>query len=257
MKIRNAKPSDKNHVLAFCQNTFSWGDYIANVWDQWIKEGRLTVIENKGIPIGMCHSIINGDQLWIEGLRVDPDFRRHGIATKLVRYAEKLANRKKCFLSRMLIAKNNTRSLKMAYSLGYDIENRWWLYNMEPKKQLAKVRPASKKQALSMNGKIFSESWKWYDLDRKTLMRLLLHKQIVVCGNAIGIWNTSSIDKDVLQIGHLDGPKSDVLQILKFVQNKGHNLKSRRIQILVRDDMSINGAGIEKRMLFCLMRKNL
>jgi GNAT superfamily N-acetyltransferase len=257
MKIRHAKPNDKNHILAFCQNTFSWGDYIANVWDQWLKKGSLTVIENKGIPIGMCHSIINGDQLWIEGLRINPSFRRCGLATKLVTHAEKTANRKKCILSRMLIAKNNTRSLKMAYSLGYEIEDKWWLYNMEPKKQLTKVRPASKEQALSLIGKIFSESWKWYGLNRKTLMRLLLRKQIVMCGNAIGIWNISSIDKDVLQMGYLDGPKSDVRQILKFVQNKGHNLRSRRIQILLRDNMPINGAGIEKRMLFCLVRKNL
>jgi GNAT superfamily N-acetyltransferase len=257
MQIRNARPNDKNHILVFCQNTFSWGDYIANVWDQWLKEGRLTIVENKGIPIGMCHSIVNGDQLWIEGLRINSAFRRCGLATKLVTHAEKTANRKKCTLSRMLIAKNNTKSLKMAYSLGYDIEDRWWLYNVEPKKQSAKVQSASKKQALPLLGKIFSESWKWYGLDRKTLMRLLLHKQIVMCGNAIGIWNISSIDKDVLQIGYLDGPKSDVRQILKFVQNKGHNLKSRRIQILLRDGMAINGAGIEKRMLFCLMRKNL
>lgn len=217
----------------------------------------LTVIENKGIPIGMCHSIINGDQLWIEGLRVNPSFRRCGLATKLVRHAEKVANRKKCSISRMLIATNNTRSLSMARSLGYYIESRWWLYNMEPKKQSAKVRMASKNQALSLNGKIFSESWQWCALNRRILARLLLHKQVVVCGKAIGIWNISSIDKDVLQIGYLDGPKSDVRQILKFVQNKGHNLKSRRIQLLLQNNMSVNVSRIEKRMQFCLVRKNL
>ena len=33
METRKAKPSDKKDVLEFCNTTFSWGDYISNVWD--------------------------------------------------------------------------------------------------------------------------------------------------------------------------------------------------------------------------------
>ncbi len=43
MRINGAKPSDKEKILDFCKNTFSWGDYIPEVWDFWIKEGNLLV----------------------------------------------------------------------------------------------------------------------------------------------------------------------------------------------------------------------
>ena len=33
IKIRRAKSSDKEEILGFCTNTFSWGDYIDQVWD--------------------------------------------------------------------------------------------------------------------------------------------------------------------------------------------------------------------------------
>ena len=41
MKIREANISDKNSVLKFCKNTFSWGDYIEKVWSSWLDEGNL------------------------------------------------------------------------------------------------------------------------------------------------------------------------------------------------------------------------
>ena len=45
MELREATSSDKTQVLDFCKNTFSWGDYIAEVWDFWIKEGNLLVTD--------------------------------------------------------------------------------------------------------------------------------------------------------------------------------------------------------------------
>ena len=46
---RLAQSSDKKDILNFCQYTFSWGDYIHEVWDNWIIEGNL---ENSTITCG-------------------------------------------------------------------------------------------------------------------------------------------------------------------------------------------------------------
>ena len=93
MKIRKAKPSDKAEVLDFCKSTFSWGDYIEDVWDYWILEGNLLVLTIKDIPVGICHSIHTGQkENWIEGIRVDPNFRRKGVARKMIQKLELLAN---------------------------------------------------------------------------------------------------------------------------------------------------------------------
>ena len=45
MEIRNATSLDKNSVLKFCKDTFSWGDYIDKVWSSWLEEGNLFLFE--------------------------------------------------------------------------------------------------------------------------------------------------------------------------------------------------------------------
>ena len=85
---RLAQDSDKKVVLNFCQNTFSWGDYIHEVWDNWIDEGNLIVIENNQVPISMTHAACYPDEkmIWIEGIRVDKNFRQNGVAQKMISY---------------------------------------------------------------------------------------------------------------------------------------------------------------------------
>ena len=34
IKIRTATKADKEEILSFCSNTFSWGDYIDQVWER-------------------------------------------------------------------------------------------------------------------------------------------------------------------------------------------------------------------------------
>ena len=53
--IRMPIPSDKNQILSFCENTFSWGDYIHEVWDSWEKDDGLVIIEEDNAAVAMCH----------------------------------------------------------------------------------------------------------------------------------------------------------------------------------------------------------
>jgi hypothetical protein len=38
IKIRDAIKTDKQEVLEFCTDTFQWGDYIHEVWDDWYSD---------------------------------------------------------------------------------------------------------------------------------------------------------------------------------------------------------------------------
>ena len=118
--IREANDLDKNLILKFCKDTFSWGDYIDQVWDFWLSEGNLFLFE-KQFPIGICHAFYSKDQIWIEGIRIDPNFRRQNIATELVKHAESIGKEKNIQFSYMLIDTENISSLSLANSLGYTV----------------------------------------------------------------------------------------------------------------------------------------
>ena len=134
--IRKAVTSDKQQILAFCQNTFSWGDYIHEVYDSWIDEGDLVVFEEDGIPIAICHGVTYPEEemLWIEGIRVRSDYRRSGLAEKLVSHIENNAKNSGIKHSSMLIESQNKPSLNLAKKIGYNKQAKWNYIPVESKK---------------------------------------------------------------------------------------------------------------------------
>jgi hypothetical protein len=233
------------------------------VWDVWLANKTLYTIEENGKPIGICNASLSKRQVWIEGLRINPKFRRKGHASTLVLKMESLARKKGHKISRMLIAQGNTRSLKMAISLGYKIEDKWWLYNLRPKRQDTDAHLATNTKQLRglVDSDTYSESWEWFPLEKIALEKLIKKKRVIVSQNkkpsGIGIWNESQLDKDVLQVGYINGTKSGTSEILKFMQNKAYLVKAKRIQVLAQQKTALSHKGLDRRMLFCLMRKDL
>lgn len=263
LRIRESRPSDKKPILSFLHRTFQWGDYVENVWDTWLARRTLLTLEENKKPIGICNASLSRHQLWIEGLRIHPKFRRRGYASKLILYSESAAKKKERKTSRMLIAQGNARSLKMAKSLGYRLEGRWWLYNLRPKKHDTTVHPATSTRQLTLiDSDTYSDSWEWFPLDKPEIAKLIKKKKILVALQnkkpiGVGIWNKSELDSGVLQLGYLNGTKAGMRMILYHMQNKAYQLKSKRIQVLVEDKTKINEKYLDRRMLFCLMRKSL
>ncbi|MFN3653894.1 MAG: GNAT family N-acetyltransferase [Candidatus Nitrosotenuis sp.] len=264
MIIRRTKPTDKKPILSFLHKTFQWGDYIERVWDMWLARKTLLTVEENKKPIGIGNASFSKHQVWIEGLRIHPKFRRKGYASKLVSHIENIAKKKRRRVSRMLIAQGNTRSLRMARSLDYKIEDKFWLYNMRPKKHQVSARIATNTRQLGnlANSSTYSESWEWLPLDKPTLNRLIKKRRVIVATKnkkpiGVGIWNESDLDKDVLQLGYINGTKQGMKMILHYMQNKAQQMKSKRIQVLMQQKTRLDAKELDKRMLFCLMRKDL
>ena len=176
---RLAQISDKEHILSFCKNTFSWGDYIHEVWDSWIQEGNLIVIEHENLPISMAHAALFPDEkmIWIEGIRVNENFRKNGIAQKMITHFENDALIKGFTLSRMLVASENIPSLSLAHKLGYEKISKWNYFSLESK-EIYEQNPVKYDSCLSnfeiFDGKNldFIDSWRWIPLTNDRLMKL-------------------------------------------------------------------------------------
>ena len=167
LNIREANNSDKNKILKFCKNTFSWGDYVEHVWDYWLSEKHLFLAENLS-PVGICHAFISNNQVWIEGIRVDSAFRRQSIASRLVKHAEKVGSAKGLQISYMLIDTENSMSLLMANSLNYEIFETWKFYSLTPKVTL-NHNVSFEKDLDTVLYPRYVKSWRWLPIDDNTL----------------------------------------------------------------------------------------
>ena len=256
--IRNAKPSDKSQVLKFCQNTFSWGDYVEHVWDYWLNEDLLLVYEKQS-PVGICHAFFSKNQIWIEGIRVDSNFRKQKIASELVSHVESIGQKNNALFSFMLIDVENSISLSMAKSLKYQILETWNFYSLEPKKNsnFDIIFAKSLDESLCTH---YVKSWRWLPIDNTIVSELVQQNKIIqskINGEiSTAILSDSEHFDNTLIVTLFSGSEKTSLQLILFLQNYAVENNYNRIQILTKEKL-FNLEFLDHKLSFHLLRKNL
>ena len=193
MRIRGVRKEDQGFVLGYCRDTFDWGDYIGNVWNDWQSDGEFLVCEGSAPaasspprPVGICHVHMSPGQAWIEGIRVHPQHRRRGIATRLVREAEQMTLRQQRpppppppppptttttydgLASAMIIDTKNESSLAMARRLEYEITSTWTYHKVSPRRPDAgaRCRITELRDLDRAAYPHFVSEWRWFETRR-------------------------------------------------------------------------------------------
>jgi GNAT superfamily N-acetyltransferase len=120
--FRPARPEDKPRVLEITARTWDDGDYIPNVWDNWLADpqGELTVAVDEGTVVALSKlTHVVDDQWWIEGLRVDPERRLRGIGQAMTAYQVANAKRRGGRVLRYATGIRNEGSHQIAQRAGF------------------------------------------------------------------------------------------------------------------------------------------
>lgn len=260
MTIRKALASDKETVLEFCKDTFSWGDYIADVWDIWQSKDGLYVIQADHKIVGVYNLVLFEKEAWIEGMRVHPKYRRKGLGKRMLSHAESIAHNK---IMRLITESENRPSIRLAESMSYYLEDKWRLYTALPEKWNSIVEIVTNISQVKdlINSSTYADSWKWLPLNNEELANLIGKKKIVMYTDksktlAVAICNKSRDFPKVFQVGYLSGSKDGIVNILRYAQNKAQELSCERIQIFVQEKIPLEANFLDKRSLFYLMKKD-
>jgi len=258
MEIREANSFDKISVLKFCKDTFSWGDYIGKVWSSWLEEGNLFLFE-KQFPVGICHAFYFEHQIWIEGIRVDSNFRREKIGSKLVTHAELIGKNNNALFSYMLIDTENIQSISMANSLNYKIFQKWHYYSLIPK--ISTHHKIEFEKSIPSNlFPYYVNSWRWVPTNEKILSDLCTQNKVIkssLDGNdsiAI-IGDYKHLDK-ILIVTLFSGSFETLSNILPYLQNYAIEKNYERIQILTKENLPFFDS-LKYNISFNLMKKSL
>jgi RimJ/RimL family protein N-acetyltransferase len=263
LKFRFAKKSDKEDVLKFCVNTFDWGDYIDQVWDLWFSDsnGALIVAENnichtKGSVIAVSHVSLcpNRKNIWLEGIRVNPDYRRRSIATELLSKMLSYGKLQGAKEASAIVGVNNLPSQLMMENNGFNVISKWNYYSIDKVQEFERdnVRTAAfsdikkvwdylkQSQIYKSSGKRYVNSWRWYLFDSETLSTIITDGKLLISGNDViegiaiinkdGYWNRD----DVFQIVYLDAASvSSLYDLIGFVISlvRSANDRYKRVQI--------------------------
>jgi ribosomal protein S18 acetylase RimI-like enzyme len=122
IEVRHAREDDREAVLAFCAQTWRDGDYIQYVWEDWLNDttGALLVATIAGKPVGLSHlRMMSPDEAWIEGVRVDPEMRRQGVARVLISRTLVTAHERGAAVARYFTSSDNVASQQLFDRFGF------------------------------------------------------------------------------------------------------------------------------------------
>lgn len=87
VRIRPAEARDTETVASFTTNTFTWGDYVADSFPQWLEDEDTRVVvatDDDDSPIGLARvRMLSAREGWLSAARVHPDHRRRGVGSAL------------------------------------------------------------------------------------------------------------------------------------------------------------------------------
>jgi GNAT superfamily N-acetyltransferase len=128
-RIRAARPEDADVIAEWTENTFDWGDYVAERIQAWIDEPDSTVIvcaDDDDDPLGVVHvAMLSATEAWLEGARVHPEHRRSGMGSSMNRAGTDWARDRGGRVARLTTDRSNVAAQRQVEGLGYRHTSSW------------------------------------------------------------------------------------------------------------------------------------
>lgn len=127
-ELRPATLRDLDEVASFTQETFSWGDYVADAFPDWLADpqGAVLVAEDGGRVVGIGRTVLLSDrEAWLHAVRIHPDRRREGIGTMLNEAGCRWARDRGALVARLMVEDWNEPAREQVTKLGYRVVSHW------------------------------------------------------------------------------------------------------------------------------------
>ncbi|NJE77100.1 GNAT family N-acetyltransferase [Thermococcus sp. ES12] len=131
--IREARAEDRPFIEEISRLTWGGEDYLAGVFDEWLRDGHFYVLEVDGKVIGTAKLTLLPEKVgWLEGLRVHPDYRGKGYGRLLHEFmlelGSKLAREGKVEALEFATYFLNRESISMAERTGFHVRARFFVF---------------------------------------------------------------------------------------------------------------------------------
>ena len=129
LTLRPVRPADRDRVVELTRDIWNGHDYISRVFDEWVADSSAAfqAMELDGTVVGLQRIRPYAPGLiWYEGLRVDSDHRRKGLARAMMESA--IAEAREQGFAEMRLATANPDAVPLFESLGFErlVDVRWW-----------------------------------------------------------------------------------------------------------------------------------
>jgi GNAT superfamily N-acetyltransferase len=210
IQIRDIRPDERGAVLSLRQDTLYSKDYLPAALDSWLADPdvriRVAVTETGEMVGAHAFQKLEDGQCWLSGLRVRPDARGQGVATRILQDAIELAANEGLHTLRYATAVDNEAMQQMSYTRKLRSRGLWLSFEriVEPSdchlqgprsarpEGVRAITTEDTPRILSLLGAgsrtLYVESWIWRALTQRSLDRLASEKRAFGCRAQTGGW---------------------------------------------------------------------
>lgn len=194
LTLRPARDDDRPAMEQICAHTWEWGDYLPDVWDDWLADenGVMLIGELKSQAVALSKiTFQTPDQVWLEGMRVHPDFRQRGIATRFLDYSLDYARAHRANVVRLATGGRNTAAHTVLSRAGMSCVGRYALWTAHPEPDVSSppvlgpehnaevMAFVAESRVLRHTHHLYSAGWAWQELSAQRVSQMLSGRQIV------------------------------------------------------------------------------
>jgi GNAT superfamily N-acetyltransferase len=258
VSIRPARPEDRPAIERICAHTWEWGDYIPEVWDDWLAEGTrgggdALVGEVDGLVVALSKVTRQSpDEVWLEGMRVDPDYRQRGIAGQFLEYSLAYARDLGAQVARLGTSDHNVAVHKMVSRAGMSRIGSYGLRQAEPlpggpEGVFLTLEHSEQVQAflagspvMTYGGGLYSVDWGWQALSTERLSQFLaqgkLMAQLGPDGSLVAMASVHpNSEEGEVWVGFASGQPPAVTGLAATVRVYASQLGLKKVQVMLPD----------------------
>jgi GNAT superfamily N-acetyltransferase len=256
LTIRPARPGDRPAMERICAHTWDWGDYVPEVWDHWLAaSGAVGVIvgELAGRVVALSKiTFQTPDQVWLEAMRVDPDYRRRGIAGRFLEFSLAHARARGARVARLGTGHHNQPVHLLAARAGMACVGSYELLTAGPLD--SGLRPTfldpghaalvgaflSDSAVLAHTCGLYSADWAWQELSAKRVTQFLAQGQLAAGVAADGrLLALATVHPDreegEMWVGFADGEPEAVAELASAIRAYAPELGIEKVRMMVPD----------------------
>ncbi len=259
-RIRAARADDKPAIASFTEDTFSWGDYVVDAFDRWLIDPNgllLVATDGDDHPVAISRgTMLSATELWLQGARVHPEWRRRGIASALDRTTEDWARDRGGRICRLAIEDWNTPARVQVEKIGLRPVSEW-VHASRTVRTAAPVAkgnggrrrppldrfvraPSAEAQPAFMAWSggplgrtargLLAIGWTWRRLSVEDLVRAAKAGALWMCPAG---WVLAAPNEETLELGWLEAGPDDIGELLKSALDLAAELDAERLSLKV------------------------
>ncbi len=253
--IRPARPDDRPAMERICAHTWEWGDYIPEVWDEWLadRQGQVIVGELAGHVVALSKITFTApDEVWLEGMRVHPEYRGRRIASDFLDYSLSHARDHGARVVRLGTGDHNMAAHAILARAGMERIGSYVLWSTEPSLHgpeptfLAREH-AVQVQAFLRNSPVlahthglYSVDWAWQELSDERMAQFLEEGRVAaVCTRdgqlvALATVHFDPADQEAW-VSFVDGQPEAVAELASAIRTHAARSGAEKVRVMLPD----------------------